>query len=167
MAPQTAPAAAVKRTLHLGVPIDRAFRVLTEKMGTWWLASHHIARTPFADIVVEPHAGGRWFERDADGVECDWGRVLLWNPPKQLVLAWHLQPDFQYSADASQASEVSFEFIPEGPEATRLEFEHRHIERHGEGWEKLRAGVDSPGGWTCILAEFEKTVARPESTSRN
>jgi len=155
MTPQTAPAAAVKRTLRVGVPIDRAFRALTENMGTWWPASHHIGKAPFAEIVVEPRVSGRWFERDGSGKECDWGRVLVWNPPKQIVLSWQLQPDWQYSADMSRASEVSFEFIGEGPEMTRLEFEHRHIERHGEGWENLRKGVDSPGGWTGVLAQYE------------
>lgn len=158
MTPETARTAAVKRTLHVNVPIDRAFRMLTQKMGAWWPASHHIGKTPFAEIVIEPRAGGRWFERDGNGAECDWGKVLVWEPPKQVVFAWQLQPDWQYSPDLSRASEVSFEFIAEGPEATRLEFEHRHIERHGEGWEKLRAGVDSPGGWTGILAEFESSL---------
>jgi uncharacterized protein YndB with AHSA1/START domain len=154
MTAQAAPTAAVKRTLRVDVPIDRAFRVLTERMGTWWPASHHIARNPFVEIIVEPRVGGRWFERDSSGVECDWGKVLVWNPPKQVVVSWQLQPDWQYSADMSRASEVSFEFVAEGPEATRLEFEHRHIERHGEGWEKLRTDVDAPGGWTAIFEQY-------------
>lgn len=158
--------AAVKRTLRVNVPIDRAFRVLTEKMGTWWPASHHVGKAPFTDVVVEPGVGGRWFERDANGSECDWGRVLVWEPPKRLVLSWQLQPDWQYSADASRASEVDFEFIAEGQGVTRLEFEHRHIERHGEGWENLRKGVDSPGGWTGVLAEFQCSLTgrRPAQT---
>lgn len=164
MTPETARMATVKRTLHVNAPIEYAFRVLAEKMGTWWPTSHHIGKTPFTEIVVEPRVGGRWFERDAAGVECDWGRVLVWEPPKQLVLAWHLQPDFQYSPDTSRASEVSFDFIAEGPEATRVEFEHRRIERHGKGWEKLFAGVDSPGGWTGVLVEFENAVAGQPKT---
>lgn len=129
--------------------------MLTQKMGTWWPATHHIGKTPFTEIVVEPHAGGRWFERDIVGAECDWGRVLVWEPPKQVVLSWHLQGDFHYDPDMSRASEVSFEFFSEGPEATRVEFEHRSLERHGEGWQTLRASVDSPGGWTAVLAGFE------------
>jgi uncharacterized protein YndB with AHSA1/START domain len=164
MTPQTAPVADVKRTLRIGVPIDHAFRVLTEKMGAWCPASHHIAKTPFAEIVVEPRVGGRWFERDSKGAECDWGHVLVWDPPKHLVVSWQLQPDWQYSADMSKASEVSFEFVAGGPAATRLEFEHRHLERHGEGWENLRNGVDAPGGWTGVLAQFEclLTGKKPE-----
>lgn len=155
MIPEPALTATVKRTLRVNVPIDFAFRMLTQKMGTWWPATHHIGKTAFTEIVVEPHAGGRWFERDIVGAECDWGRVLVWEPPKQVVLSWHLQGDFHYDPDMSRASEVSFEFFSEGPEATRVEFEHRSLERHGEGWQNLRASVDSPGGWTAVLAGFE------------
>jgi len=160
MTPEPALTATVKRTLHVNVPIDFAFRMLTQKMGTWWPATHHIAKTPFAEIVIEPHVGGRWFERDSAGAECDWGRVLLFEPPKQLILSWHLQPDFHFEADMTRASEVSFDFFSEGPEATRVEFEHRHLERHGEGWQNLRVSVDSPGGWTAVLAGFEEAARR-------
>jgi uncharacterized protein YndB with AHSA1/START domain len=80
--------------------------------------------------------------------------ALLWEPPRKLILSWHLQGDFKYSPDRTRASEVSFEFIAEGPATTRLEFEHGHLERHGEGYEKLRDGVDSPGGWTAVLAQY-------------
>jgi uncharacterized protein YndB with AHSA1/START domain len=159
MTPEPARTATVKRTLHVNAPIEHAFRVLAQRMGTWWPASHHIGKAPFTEVVVEPRAGGRWFERDAEGAECDWGRVLVWMPPKQLVMAWHLQTDWKYSPDAARASEVSFEFIAEGPEKTRVEFEHRHFERHGEGWEKMREAVDAPGGWTGVLAEYEKSIA--------
>jgi uncharacterized protein YndB with AHSA1/START domain len=100
--------------------------------------------------------GGRWFERDTSGAECDWGKVLVYEPPKKLVLGWHLQPDFQYNPDPALASEVVFEFIAEGPEATRVEFQHRLLERHGAGWEKLRASVES--GWNQVLAPYERLL---------
>jgi uncharacterized protein YndB with AHSA1/START domain len=165
MTAQAAPTAAVKRTLHVGVPIEFAFRMLTEKMGSWWPATHHIAKTPFLEIVLEPQVGGRWFERDANGGECDWGKVLVYKPPKLLALSWHLQSDWQFHPDIARASEVVFEFIAEGPEATRLEFKHRHLERHGEGRERVRAGVDSPGGWTGVLAQYEQSFgAKPVPT---
>jgi hypothetical protein len=158
MTPEPALTATVKRTLRVNVPIDFAFRILTQKMGAWWPATHHIGKTPFTAIVIEPHAGGRWFERDIAGAECEWGRVLLWEPPKQVVLSWHLQADFHYDPDISRASEVSFKFFSEGAAATRVEFEHRHLERHGEGWQNLRISVDSPGGWTAVLAGFEEAA---------
>ena len=156
MAPETARNAVVSKTLHVEVPVEKAFQVFTQRMGAWWPASHHIAGTPFQDVIVEPRSGGRWFERDAKGSECEWGRVLTYDPPKRLVLAWHLQPDFKYSPDTARASEVALEFIPEGLEKTRVEFEHRHLERHGEGWEKLRAGVDP--GWSLVLAGYLAVV---------
>ena len=156
MAPDTARNAVVSKTLHVEVPIEKAFQVFTQRMGAWWPASHHIAPTPFQEVVVEPRAGGRWFERDAKGSECEWGRVLTYEPPKRLVLAWHLQPDFKFHPDKDRSSEVALEFIAEGPESTRVEFEHRHLERHGEGWEKLRAGVDP--GWGLVLSGFVALV---------
>lgn len=142
----------VKKTLHVGVPVEKAFQVFTERMGSWWPASHHIGATPFQDVILEQRAGGRWFERDAKGTECEWGSVLAWEPPKKVVLSWHLQPDFKYSPDKARASEVALEFIAESPESTRVEFEHRNLDRHGEGWQKLRAGVDP--GWSLVLAGF-------------
>jgi uncharacterized protein YndB with AHSA1/START domain len=154
MAPEAAPSAAVKRTIRVNVPIEKAFQVFTERMGTWWPATHHIGAQPFRDVIVERRAGGRWFERDANGAECDWGRVLAWEPPYRLTLSWHLQPDFKDNADPTLASEVALEFIAEGKEATRMELEHRHIERHGQGWENLRKGVDAPGGWTGVLEQY-------------
>jgi uncharacterized protein YndB with AHSA1/START domain len=157
--PEPALTAAVRKTIRINVPIDRAFRVLAERMGTWWPATHHIGKQTFVEVVVEPRAGGRWFERDAQGAECDWGRVLVWEPPKRLLVSWHLQTDFTYDPDMSRASEVCFEFVSEGPEATRLEFEHRHLERHGVGWEKLRAGVD--GGWSEVLGGYERLLRQP------
>jgi hypothetical protein len=120
-------------------------------MGTWWPPSHHIAGTAFQEIIGEPCAGGRWFERDGKGVECEWGSVIVYQAPKKLMLAWHLHPDFKYSPDHSRASEVELEFIAEGPESTRVEFEHGDIDRHGEGWEKLHASMDP--GWGQVLEE--------------
>jgi uncharacterized protein YndB with AHSA1/START domain len=149
--------------MNLAVPIDRAFRVLTEKMGAWWPASHHIGKTPFAEVVVEPRSGGRWFERDAEGAECELGTVLVYEPPKRVVFSWHLQPDWKFDPDMKRASEVWFEFVAEGPGATRLDFEHRHLERHGEGWEKLRDGVKD--GWVGVLAPYESMLNETKTDS--
>jgi len=155
---QPALTTSVKRTLRVAVPIEFAFRTLAGRMGTWWPATHHIGKTPFAEVVIEPRAGGRWFERDANGAECDWGLVLRYEPPEKLVLGWHLQPDFQFDPDPASASEVVFELFAEGPERTRVEFEHRHLERHGAGWEKLRTSVD--GGWAQVLGPYERLLNR-------
>ncbi len=151
---QPTPAAVVNRTIRVEVPIERAFQIFAERMGDWWPASHHIAVEPFSAIVMEKRAGGRWFERDSNGTVCDWGRVLVWDPPRRLILAWHLQSDWKFNADPARASEVVLEFSSKGPAATWLEFEHRYLERHGQGYEKMREGVDSPGGWTAVLARY-------------
>jgi uncharacterized protein YndB with AHSA1/START domain len=144
----------VRRTLHVEVPIEKAFRVFTERMGSWWPASHHVGNTPFKDILMDHRAGGRWYELNADGMECVWGTVVVWQPPHKVVLSWQLQPDWTFSGDMTRASEVALEFIAEGPESTRVEFEHRHLERHGAGWERMREQVGAEGGWPMILESY-------------
>jgi uncharacterized protein YndB with AHSA1/START domain len=157
--PVAAKASVVQKTLNANVPIERAFAVFTEKMTAWWPATHHIAKQPFAEIVVEQRSGGRWYERAADGSECDWGRVQAWEPPQRVVFSWHLQGDWSYDPNPEKASEVEIRFFAEGAGKTRVELEHRGLERHGAGWEKIRTGVDSPGGWSAILEQFAKAVA--------
>lgn len=151
-------ASVVQKTLSVNLPIARVFVAFTQNMSAWWPATHHIAKQPFAEISVEPRAGGRWFERAADGSECDWGRVLAWEPPNRVVFSWHLQADWSFDPNPEKASEVEVRFLAEGTDKTRVELEHRNLERHGEGWEKVRTGVDSPGGWTAILEQFAKAV---------
>jgi uncharacterized protein YndB with AHSA1/START domain len=128
-------------------------------MGQWWPATHHVGKTPFRDILMDPRAGGRWYEVNVDGVECVWGTVVEWQPPKKVVLSWHLQPDWSFNADMAHASEVVLEFIAEGKESTRVEMEHRHLEKHGAGWEKMREQVGSDGGWPAILELYVKAAA--------
>ena len=162
MKPEIAQEALVRKTLHVEVPIERAFKVFTQQMGKWWPASHHVGSTPFRDILIDPFAGGRWYEINVEGVEGVWGSVLEWEPPKKVVLGWHLQPDWSFSADVARASEVALEFIAEGPESTRVEFEHRRLDKHGEGWIKMREQVSAPGGWPTILAIYVEAVQRKE-----
>jgi len=151
MVTETVQNATVNRTLHLEVPIEKAFQVFTERMGQWWPASHHIGGTPFQDILIDKKKGGRWYEINAEGAECTWGTVVDYDPPNRVVLSWHLQPDWSFNPDLATASEVALEFVAEGPEKTRVEFAHRHLERHGAGWEKMREQVGSDGGWPAIL----------------
>lgn len=158
MNPGTQAVAAYKRTMHVNVPIEHAFKVFTEKMGSWWPATHHVGGLAFKDILIDPRPGGRWYEINEKGQECVWGSVLAWEPPKKVVLSWHLQPDWSFNPDMAKASEVALEFVAEGPESTRLEFEHRHLERHGAGWESMREQVSSPGGWPVILDLFVQAM---------
>jgi uncharacterized protein YndB with AHSA1/START domain len=158
MAPEAAQNAVIKRTLHLEVPIEKAFQVFTERMGLWWPASHHVGGTPFKDILIDKKKGGRWYEINVEGLECIWGTVLVYEPPKKVVLSWHLQPDWSFNADLARASEVALEFQAEGPEMTRVEFEHRHLDRHGLGWEKMREQVGADGGWPMILKLYTEAT---------
>jgi uncharacterized protein YndB with AHSA1/START domain len=136
----------------------RAFTVFTEKFATWWPASHHIGDAELADAVIEPVTGGRWYERGTDGVECDWGRVLAYEPPDRLLLSWHLQGDWTYDPDPAKASEIEIRFVEEEPGTTRVELCHRHIECHDVPDDVVR-GVSSPGGWAGILAGYAEAVS--------
>ena len=131
-----------------------AFAVFTGRMGQWWPSSHHIGSQPFRDICIEPHQGGQWYERDASGNSCAWGYVLAYQPPHLVRLAWHLSPDFTFDPDPLHASEVELSFAEVGPNLTQLEFVHRHLDRHGEGWQNLSQAVDSKNGWSSILGSF-------------
>jgi uncharacterized protein YndB with AHSA1/START domain len=151
--------AAVRQTVTVNVPVERAFRVFTEGFSTWWPATHHIAEVEMAEAIIEGRTGGRWYEKGIDGSECEWGHVIAWDPPEGLVLSWRLNGAFQYDPDPTRWSEVEIRFIAEGDAATRVELEHRCIERHGDTAEALRTGVSGPGGWPGILALYAGTLA--------
>jgi uncharacterized protein YndB with AHSA1/START domain len=151
--PDALPALTVRKSLTVHASIAHAFHVFTTAFDTWWPREHHIGKADLLAAVIEPRAGGRWFERGVDGSECEWGRVLVYEPPSRVVLSWHLNGEWQYDPDPSHASEVDVRFIPDGPGRTKVEFEHRHIERAAHA-EQLRAGVDSPQGWTGLLELF-------------
>lgn len=148
----------VTKSVTVNAGRERAFTVFTEKFFTWWPKSHHIGEADLADAIIEPKAGGRWYERGADGTECDWGYVLAYEPPERVVLSWHLQGDWSFHPDPAKASEVEVQFIKETDDRTRVELTHRHIERH-DGKEQVRTGVDSPNGWAGILADYAKAVS--------
>jgi uncharacterized protein YndB with AHSA1/START domain len=132
--------------------------VFTAGFARWWPRSHTINKVPQKEAVIEPRAGGRWYERGEDGSECEWGKVLVWEPPTRVVLGWQLDPDFKF--DPNVVTEVEVRFIAEGEGATRVELEHRHLERFGERGEVLREKVGSPNGWGKLLEEFAACAAR-------
>ena len=153
---QTEEHPAVRKTIVVNADIQRAFEVFTQNMAQWWPSEHHIGSSPLLAVVVEPRSGGRWYEKDEDGSECDWGTVLDWQPPTRVVFTWHLNGDFVYVADITQASEVEVRFTTEREGWTRVELEHRCFERHGESGDRLRTEVDKPGGWTYVLDGYTK-----------
>ena len=156
----TEPAAstAFRKTLTVDVPVEHAFDVFTRRMDAWWPRTHHIGTVPMQQAVLEPFDGGRWYERGADGSECEWGRVLVWERPTRLVLAWHLDGSWHHDPDPAHASEVDVRFVAESARRTRVEFEHRHLDRHTVGGQALRIAVDSPGGWSAILASYKRVA---------
>jgi uncharacterized protein YndB with AHSA1/START domain len=134
--------------------LEHAFKVFTDGFDSWWPRSHHIGKQPMVTAVMETRAGGRCFGREADGTECDWGRVLTWEPPNRFVLAWQIDAKWQYEPDLEKASEVEVRFTPEAAGLTRVDLEHRHFERHGEGFDTVRSGVNSPNGWGSLLQAY-------------
>ena len=147
----------VQRSVTVKASQSHAFDVFTKNFGAWWPKTHHIAAKDMATAIIEPKAGGRWFERAADGEECEWGGVLAWDPPKKITLSWHLNAQWKYDPDPAKASEVEIRFIAEGPNSTRVELDHRHLERT-EGGEQIRHGISQEGGWSTLLGMY-KAVA--------
>ena len=147
MTAQTITPAPVRKTLMVKASAARAFEVFTEGFGRWWPATHSIGAAPQKAVVLEPGVGGRWYEIGEDGSQCDWGRVLSWEPPSRLVLAWQIGPDFRFDPDL--VTEVEVRFFDEGPQTTRVEFEHRHLERMGERAASARESLN--GGWAGLL----------------
>lgn len=141
---------------HVVVPgsPERAFDAFTTKFDAIKPREHNLLGCPIVETVLEPHEGGRILDRGEDGSECVWARVLAFDPPHRLVFSWDIGPTWQLEQDLDNASEVEVRFIAEGPDHTRVELEHRHLERHGSGWESLRDGVADDQGWTLYLARF-------------
>ena len=130
-----------------------AWRMFTEKMGTWWpLAVYKIGKTKAVDAIIEPRVGGRWYERGDDGSTCQWGSVLSWEPPSRLVLSWDVYANWQYDPDLK--TEIEVRFIAEGRDATRVELEHRKLDRYGARRDEMRRIFDTEGDWGRLLAMF-------------
>jgi uncharacterized protein YndB with AHSA1/START domain len=138
----------VSTSITVDVPIEHAFTVFTEGIGTWWAEDHHILQGELKEMIFEPRVGGHIRDVATDGSESAWSRVLAYEPPTRLVFSWDISLQWQIETDPSRCSEVEVCFPAEGQARTRVELEHRHIDRHGEGWERMRDAVGSPGGWS-------------------
>ena len=141
----------VRKTINVNTNAERAFHVFTEGFDTWWPRSHSIGQSALQKAVIESRAGGRCYQQSVDGTECEWGRILVWEPPRRFVLAWQLNAEWEYEPDMAKASEVEISFTPEPDGSTRVDLEHRYFDRHGAGAPVVRAGVDSPEGWGGLL----------------
>ena len=149
----------VRRQIVVDVPIDRAFEVFVERFGDFKPKEHNLLGAPITETRFEPHVGGHIYDRAEDGSECHWARVLAYEPPNRVVFSWDIGPTWQIEADEANASEVEVRFIAETPERTRLELEHRNLDRHGPGWESVRDGVGDDQGWPLYLARYADVVA--------
>jgi uncharacterized protein YndB with AHSA1/START domain len=154
-----AEATSVRHEIVVDAPIDRAFSVFTEDFGSFKPPEHNMLGVEIAETVFEPRVGGHLYDRGIDGSECRWARVLAYEPPNRVVISWDISPLWQIETDLEKTSEVEVRFISETPERTRIELEHRNLDRHGDGWDAVRAAVDSEGGWPTYLQRFAALLA--------
>jgi uncharacterized protein YndB with AHSA1/START domain len=148
--------APVRKQLVVKASQSRAFSVFTGEMSRWWPATHSILKSPLKESIVEPRVGGRWYAVGEDGSTCETGYVIAWEPPQSLVLAWQISADWTY--DAELITEVEVNFIAESDGTTRIELEHRHLERMGDKAAAAREAMDSPRGWGGILEAFRSIL---------
>ncbi|UCI06449.1 SRPBCC family protein [Mesorhizobium sp. B1-1-8] len=153
MTKHSAPAP-VRHSVVVEAPIAHAFKVFTQDFGSFKPREHNLLAVPISETIFEPRVGGHVYDRGVDGSECHWARVLAYDPPNRLLLSWDISPRWQVEADPNRTSEWEVRFTAETENRTRVEIEHRNLERHGEGWEGVRGGVDSDQGWPLYLQRF-------------
>jgi uncharacterized protein YndB with AHSA1/START domain len=158
--PKEAPAqeTTVRAQVIVQAPIAHAFSVFTEGIGSWFPREYNLLPVEIADRVFELRVGGHVYDRGVDGSECHWARVLAYEPPRRVLISWDINPQWQIETDTKKTSEVEVLFISEGPTRTRVELEHRNLERHGDGWEQTRNAVAGEGGWPGCLRKFAERV---------
>ena len=148
----------VRKEIVVEAPIERAFSVFTERFGDVKPREHNLLGAPITETTFEPRVGGHIYDRAEDGSECRWARILAYEPPTRVVFSWDIGPTWQLETDPENASEVEVRFVAEGTNRTRVELEHRHIDRHGPGWDGVYFGVDGDGGWPLYLTRYAALV---------
>jgi uncharacterized protein YndB with AHSA1/START domain len=151
---------AVRRQILVNAPISEAFKVFTERFGDFKPREHNLLQAAIAETVFEPRVGGHIYDRAVDGSECRWARILAFEPPNRVVFSWDISPRWQIETNADLTSEVEVRFFAETPERTRVELEHRNLDRHGYGWESVRDGVDKEAGWALYLQRYAALFER-------
>jgi uncharacterized protein YndB with AHSA1/START domain len=144
----------IRHHVVVNAPLDRAFRVFTDQFGDFKPREHNLLRAPIAETIFEPRVGGNIYDRAVDGSECRWARILVFEPPDRVVFSWDISPRWQVETNPDLTSEVEVRFFAETSERTRVELEHRNIDRHGAGWESMRDGVDNEAGWPLYLQRY-------------
>lgn len=152
----------VRTSIVVQAPRERAFRVFTDDLGAFKPPEHNLLAVAIAETVFEPRVGGGVIDRGVDGSECRWARVLAFEPPHRVVISWDISPSWQIEPDRAKTSEVEIKFIAETSDRTRVELEHRALERHGEGWESVRDGVHGDQGWPLYLRRYASLFGRDD-----
>jgi uncharacterized protein YndB with AHSA1/START domain len=151
----------VRRQIVVDAPLDRAFEVFTRRFGDVKPPEHNLLAAPIAETVFEPRVGGHIYDRAVDGTECRWARILAYEPPYRVVFSWDINPQWQIETDPDLTSEVEVRFVAETPGRTRVELEHRHLDRHGPGWQGVREGVAEDEGWPLYLDRYSALLTDP------
>jgi uncharacterized protein YndB with AHSA1/START domain len=148
----------IRHSIVVDAPIERAFSTFTDGFGSFKPREHNLLGVEIAETVFETRVGGHIYDRGVDGSECRWARVLAFEPPERVVFSWDIDARWQIESDPDKTSEVEVRFTAEAPERTRVELEHRNLDRHGDGWEGVREGVDGEGGWPLYLDRFAQQL---------
>jgi uncharacterized protein YndB with AHSA1/START domain len=150
--------ATVRRRIVVEAPIDRAFSVFTGRFGDFKPPEHNLLAVAIAETVFEQRVGGHIYDRGVDGSECRWARVLAYDPPHRIVFSWDISPQWTIENEPDNTSEVEVRFVAESPERTRVELEHRNIDRHGPGWQGVAGGVADEAGWSLYLTRYAALI---------
>jgi uncharacterized protein YndB with AHSA1/START domain len=149
----------ITRSVIVNVATEKAFATFTERLGDFKPPEHNLLAVPIAETVFEPHVGGHIIDRGTDGSECRWARVLAFDPPERVVFSWDIGPTWQVETDPDRTSEVEVRFIAVAEDRTRVELEHRHLDRHGPGWQAVRDGIGGDQGWPLYLDRYAALIA--------
>ena len=153
-------ATSIRHEIVVGAPVERAFSVFTERLDKIKPREHNLLAADIAETVFEPRVGGHIYDRGVDGSVCRWARVLAYEPPDRVMFSWDINCQWQIEIDPDRASEVEVRFVADGADRTRVVLEHRHLDRHGDGWESVRDSVGSEGGWPLYLERFAGLVGQ-------
>ncbi|OBB33321.1 ATPase [Mycolicibacterium peregrinum] len=153
----------IRKSVVVGAAVERAFALFVDRFDAIKPREHNLLSVPIAQTVFEPRVGGKIYDIGTDGSRCEWARVLVYEPPTRVVFSWDIGPMWRIESDPDRTSEVEVRFIAEGGDRTRVELEHRHLERHGDGWQAVAGGVGGDAGWPLYLARFREVITQEPS----
>jgi uncharacterized protein YndB with AHSA1/START domain len=148
----------IRKQVVVNAQLEQAFSAFTDRFGDFKPPEHNLLAAAIAETVFEPHVGGHIYDRAVDGSECRWARILAYEPPDRVLFSWDIGPDWRVETDPELTSEVEVRFVAEGPDRTRVELEHRHLDRHGPSWRSVSDGVDGDQGWPLYLARYANLI---------